>query len=459
METTTAPEIKIINFSELKNLDVDGYQWHHLIPIKRSENPRCIYKTLKYMDGMGLYVHVFKKSNQNRNNGIFNGIFNILSSPKNDVDVTIYELMPIHEHWKMKFNLPEIEIVVDEKIKIEAAIASTHRDNNYISLVGEKSSLKINLPNRVSTGDVGTLIEKDGKFYRDRYGVLFEVIPYDYNGNYHNSESLLNTFQRTDITYTDRNQTNRFLKKVADDKDVKFELDKSKVEGVSKTLTIIQPFYDELVKDRTDMLSLISFVLAVEATKRTINNVKFSVIFNKIFSEVKTKDEFNTKLKEMSDILEKVNTSYNSPDGRDYHTMLMDSIPEAREIKKAALKRKSTGAINKIMDDLDFIKIDKDKYPLTHEAIFSGEIPKGTFFRKSGDSYFVYNDNWEIWEDMLVQHKDVAIDIAKEASRRTTYEKDLMSYFFFVLHKLPEYLERQTGKKWKCFPGEAILHF
>jgi hypothetical protein len=99
------------------------------------------------------------------------------------------------------------------------------------------------------------------------------------------------------------------------------------------------------------------------------------------------------------------------------------------------------------MDDLDFVKIDKEKYPLTYEAVHSGTLPLGTFFRKSGTSYFVYNDNWELWEEMLLLYPKESKEIAQEASRRTTYEKDLMSYFQFMLHTLPEYLEKNTAMR------------
>src|SRR5574343_367430 len=118
----------------------------------------------------------------------------------------------------------------------------------------------------------------------------------------------------------------------------------------------------------------------------------------------------------------------------------------------STIKKKATGAFNKIMADLDFIKIDQEKYPLTYNAVMNGEIPINTFFRKSGETYFMFNDNWVLWEQMLLEYKDIAIEIAASASARTTYEKDIMSYFHFVLNALPEYLGKHTGKKWKGIP-------
>lgn len=183
-------------------------------------------------------------------------------------------------------------------------------------------------------------------------------------------------------------------------------------------------------------------------TKSTISGVKFSTIFNRIFSEV---NDLETLKRTLSATVPLFLT--NLTNERRFCEKVMESVPEARELKKAALKRKSTGSFNKIMDDLDFVKIDENLYPLTHQAVHSGDLPLGTFFRKNGESYFVYNDNWELWEEMLRDHREVAIEIANSAAPRTTYEKDLMSYFYFTLRALPEYLKRHThGKEWKGIP-------
>lgn len=458
MENTEAKveSIKSINFSEIHQIDVEGGQrWNNYIPIKKSDNPRCIYKAFKNMDGYGLALRVNREQNYSHSIGkmIVGFLMNRDLGKQNSVDMYIYELEPKHENHRMKFEIPEMEIVVDEKVQVLPYQNKTKQhyphDPDHIIFKSDKTSLKVNLPRFMEAGEVK---EREGNFFIDMFGVWFDVITPLHLG----TQSIIHihdNFSRyLKLKYSDRDQKNRLLLKMVTDNNSSYKLDKSNIEGITKTMSVVEPFFDELVQEGKDILSMVAFMMAAESSKRTINNVKFSVIFNKIFGVIKTKDEFLTKIKEMSSILETVDTTYSSVDRRDFQTMIMDSIPEARDIKKAALKRKSTGAINKIMDDLDFINIDKDKYPLTHEAIFSGEIPKGTFFRKNGDSYFVYNDNWEIWEEILKTHKEIAISIATEASRRTTFEKDLMSYFFFVTHKLPEYLERQTGKKWKCIP-------
>ena len=217
-----------------------------------------------------------------------------------------------------------------------------------------------------------------------------------------------------------------------------------KPKGIVKLHEKMKPFFEA----ETNVINKIAYIEFINNADRTIDSIKTSVIYNKIFESIETQEQFSAKLKQFADIL-LADSRYNE---NKYVKGITDTLSEARDIKKAAIKRKSTGAFNKIMNDLDFIEIDQTLYPLTHEAVHSGDIPLGTFFRKNGDSYFVYNDNWALWEPMLKDHREIAISIATACSGRTTYEKDIMSYFYFTLHELPEYLESQTGKKWKGIP-------
>ena len=217
-------------------------------------------------------------------------------------------------------------------------------------------------------------------------------------------------------------------------------LEIGKAEGCMKTINRLSEFY----KNEKQYISKVIFNYLAQSGKRTIDSVKFSTIFNKLFENIESQETFSTKCESLCQIL------FDKKD--EFLEQIMNIVDEAKELKKAALKRKSTGAFNKIMEDLDFVKIDETKYPLTHQAVHSGDIPLGTFFRKNGDSYFVYNDNWELWEIMLKDYRDIAIEIAKACSSRTTYEKDIMSYFYFTFIELPEYLHQQTGKIWKGIP-------
>lgn len=216
--------------------------------------------------------------------------------------------------------------------------------------------------------------------------------------------------------------------------------------GIVKAVIAMDPFYNA----ETSNVAKMAYRLFAESATKTVSGLKVSVCFNSLFGNVTTQAEFSSNAKWLASVLFgdaikdwRVNSSF-------LEAVVNDS--RFHGLKKAAIKRKQGGAFNKIMADLDFVEIDQKLYPKTHEAVHGGELPLGTFFRKDGETYFVYNDNWRLWEEMLTYHRAIAIEIAAEASRRTTYEKDLMSYFQFTLHTLPEYLARHTGKPWTGAP-------
>jgi hypothetical protein len=212
--------------------------------------------------------------------------------------------------------------------------------------------------------------------------------------------------------------------------------------GVFKTLKRISPLYEQITnKTKLAYLGLNAFINNTQYTK---DGIKVATAFNAIFEKIKTADELEKILNDLGDIYTKGTYKFAEA--------VINTIPEAKELKKAALKKKATGAFNKKMADLDFVEIDEAKYPITHKAVFDGELPIGTFFRKEDDTYFLYNDNWALWEEFLSRFPQEAVELAKEASRRSTYEKDLMSYFYFILRTLPKYLEKHTNTAWTCSP-------
>jgi hypothetical protein len=226
-----------------------------------------------------------------------------------------------------------------------------------------------------------------------------------------------------------------------------------KPDGLAKLMPKLLPFLDA----EQSTLGKQAFLAAILASKRTVKGIKFSTVLNSIFADVNTQESFSAKLQEMAKVLfvSKEVGVYHSAELLWYYERLLNNDDNARVLQKASIQKKSTGAFNKIMDDLDFVKIDEAAYPVTHKAVHGGDLPLGIFFRKSGDSYFMYNDNWALWERMLTLHRDVAVDIAKEASKRTTFEKDIMSYFYFLLEALPNYLLQQTGEVWTTSPRLA----
>lgn len=142
----------------------------------------------------------------------------------------------------------------------------------------------------------------------------------------------------------------------------------------------------------------------------------------------------------------------------DYGTVgdgLGPHVPGWKELRKEAIARGGDRAFKKLTAEAESLGLDPGRTPLLCAAVESGEIPVSAFFRKS-EQVFVFNSNWELWEEMLAAHREFAVEAAKEVSGRTTYGKDVMSYFYFVLRGLPEYLERHTGRRWTCIPKMVL---
>jgi hypothetical protein len=222
-----------------------------------------------------------------------------------------------------------------------------------------------------------------------------------------------------------------------------------KLSGIKKTWLRLEPVMNEVLEENP--MALVAYRSFAYECARAIDGVKVSAVFNDIFDKVNTKEEFVKALKDF----------YAGKD-RDEDGDLMDAnskleasvkrldVYKAR--RKEILKSQANRAFAKIQEEAENLTIDKKKHKLTWAKIEAGELALGVFFRKS-EQYFLLNDNWDLWEEMFKRgYGDQAIELANEVKGRSTYEKDLMSYFYFVLHGLPEYLKKQTGEKWTCIP-------
>jgi len=216
------------------------------------------------------------------------------------------------------------------------------------------------------------------------------------------------------------------------------------LKGIQKTWKNINPLAEQLA-DKHPRHFLAYRALAA-ACHRTIDKVKASTVFNRTFKDVTTEEEFVKAMEPMLGI----GASAASGRGMDFANKIVD-MPAYKEHRKTVLKKQTKRAHAKLMEDVEFLKIDEKQFPLTSKAVEDGDLPLRTFFSKK-EQYFIYNDNWALWEEMLTHHREEALKLAKEVSTRTSYDKDLMSYFYFVLYGLPEYLEKFTGKKWKGIP-------
>jgi hypothetical protein len=217
--------------------------------------------------------------------------------------------------------------------------------------------------------------------------------------------------------------------------------------GIAKTLSkSVTPYIDDLRKSYPAHYCILKSLIAESG--RTSDSVKLSTIFNATFETVTGVDDLAEKIWPATWEMDNNSYSYYSNAVSSNWYQAQSSYKDQR---RKVLKSQGNRAITKIMEEVESLNLDEKTYPKIYEAITSGSIPLGTFFRKS-EQYFIFNDNWQLWEEMLTLSPDVTVEIAKSAAPRTTYEKDLMSYFYFVLHTLPEYLEAQTGEKWTCLP-------
>lgn len=223
-------------------------------------------------------------------------------------------------------------------------------------------------------------------------------------------------------------------------------------QGIKKVLQQLFPFYEELLA-QDEVYLLATFQSLIVETKKTITSVKVAKFFNEFFANVRNVATFRAKLEEIYAVFAAWESERKSYERYNFEELFI-KLPGYAELRKLALRAQSGRALTKMVQDIDAIQFDEAKYPILAELIHDGSIPVSTFFRKEGDeTYFLFNDNWELFEEFLSKHREVGIRLAKLASQRTTYEKSFMSYVYFLLYDLPEYLKKYTGKDWNCFPS------
>lgn len=263
----------------------------------------------------------------------------------------------------------------------------------------------------------------------------------DYSLNYSTASQLYGT------NLLEKYELNKLMAQVMSTSSVKWTELTSNGSGVSKTVAkYVEPYLLDLRKSYPLHYCILKSLIA--DTSRTLDSVKLSTIFNTAFDGVSSLDDLVSRIWPAGWDLDKNSYSYyNSITTSHWYT----AQPSYKEGRRKALKSQGNRAITKIMEEVESLNLDEKTYPKTYAAITGGEIPISTFFRKS-EQYFIFNDNWQLWEEMLAKFPDITKELAASAAPRTTYEKDLMSYFYFVLHTLPDYLKAQTGEKWTCSP-------
>lgn len=138
---------------------------------------------------------------------------------------------------------------------------------------------------------------------------------------------------------------------------------------------------------------------------RAIRKVKISKVVNHEFKGVSIVAELKEKLKPFT------SDRGGGVDGA------LEELDFFKETRKEVVKKDTTKAIRKRVSDLDEVPIDAEKYPLTYGALTDGSIPLPCIF-PSGETYFLTNDNWALWEEMLTKFPEETKELAKNAAAR-----------------------------------------
>ena len=139
-----------------------------------------------------------------------------------------------------------------------------------------------------------------------------------------------------------------------------------------------------------------------------------------------------------------------TPENRDICLALpgaKDKDEERRSKKEWYLKKsaKEQGTV---------LGISPQAHPKLLKAVEEGRIPL-SLFHKAGDQLSLVNVEFDLWERAFEREgwEEVLCEIAQDAARRTTYEKNVTPYIAF-LFRIEGYLTRHTekGKKWRSMP-------
>lgn len=197
----------------------------------------------------------------------------------------------------------------------------------------------------------------------------------------------------------------------------------------------LKPLGEELFA-RREYLAWSALRTLLKSGGKLVRKVRVSVVANHEFAGVATMEELKEKLKPLVE--------------KSFSTAIEENDFFSTK-RKEVVKRDTSKAIRARVAELDEIEIDREKHPLTYAALTDGGLPLACIF-PAGETYFLINDNWDLWEEMLAKFPEQTREIAQEAAARKQYERDVMSYFYFVLHSLPEYLSRHAGGEWTCSP-------
>lgn len=225
----------------------------------------------------------------------------------------------------------------------------------------------------------------------------------------------------------------------------------SKSIGSVEKKKAIAPNLAKLREAEPNLFRLYQFLHSSKVTQGVSNNQLLAAWLKDNGSDYEKMSKSLRKVMDVIPQLEGVNVIGNSSDiyGREI-CLMFDEAKEKDEEKRA---HKEWYLKKNLGDQATGLGCDAEQWPKTHAAIASGEIPINVF-HNPGDKLNLVNTEFELWERALKRGWGGELfAIAKDASRHSTYEKDITPYIAF-LFKIEKYLDRHTGKgkKWKASP-------
>jgi hypothetical protein len=204
----------------------------------------------------------------------------------------------------------------------------------------------------------------------------------------------------------------------------------------------IAPNLERLKKEQPTLYNFYQWIHDGQIRKGVSNNQLLSVWlksagedYNKIVSDL-------TGVMAQAHIDKSENEYKSQPTTRDMCLLFSEAKEKDREKREHkewylrqgnASKAEGLGCIEKL-------------YPRTHKAITDGNIPINVFHDPK-DKLKAINTEWGLWEKALERPgwAEPLFKISKDASRRSTYDKDVTPYISF-LFKIEKYLDRHAPR-------------
>lgn len=273
-----------------------------------------------------------------------------------------------------------------------------------------------------------------GTYYSDTaWKKVFDVLKYS-KQIYPDVDSIWLAF----LNYELENKTipTKGIKALENKKDIKPVLEKLKQEN-----NLLYKFYlwlhHDKVRDKVSNNQLLAAVLK----KHGNNYDQLVAVLRGVLDKVPSSIDY------ISEITDYINPN-NSVKNRQVCLLFEDAKEKVRE-KKA---KDEWHLRNTISEQALGLGINSEDYPKLFTAVVNQKIPL-SIFHKPGNKNDLINTEFVLWEQALSREgwEETIYNIAQDASRRTTYDKDVTPYLSF-LFKIENYLHSITDVAWKAMP-------